>query len=224
MSKLQILFFILISQFVFSQNVFLNKVEKTNSNNDKHLYLLSENIQQAEYLGEIEVQGFSDNDADVFSAIYKKAKDIGANSYTIKPFETIDGSNSKFDSRHYRLNLYYLNKDLYWKKNGALYIFASSAKNQKIAINKKDYILSPRSYLSIPVIAGEVYTISTKKIFGSTIKFQVKNQSTSYYFKATSSNIKADDSGVGGLNLKSGDIIGLEESFGDFLRTIYSKY
>lgn len=223
MNKFHIIFFVLISQIFFSQNVLLNKVEKVNDNTDKSFSLLSENSKNAEYLGEIEVRGFSIDDAAVFSSIYKKAKEIGANSYSVKPFETIDGSPSKFDPGHYRLNLYFLNKDAAPKKNGFIYIFASSDKDQKISVNRKDYVLEPRSYLSIPVIAGEIYTISTKKLLGSTLKFQVKDQNSSYYFQASSSKVKADESGVGGLNLKSGDLVGLESSYGDFLRTVYSR-
>ncbi|MBD8083541.1 hypothetical protein [Chryseobacterium caseinilyticum] len=223
MNKFQIILFVLISQIVFSQNVLLNKVEKINDNKDKFLILLPVKTEQAEYLGEVEVRGFSNDDAAVFSAIYKKAKEIGANSYSLQPFETIDGSPSKFDAAHYRLNLYYINKDNLPKKDGSIYIFASSENDQKISVNRKDYILEPRSYLTIPVIASEVYTISTKKLLGSTLKFQVKDQSSSYYFQASSSKVKADESGVGGLNLKSGDIVGLESSYGDFLRSIYTQ-
>ncbi len=35
------------------------------------------------------------------------------------------------------------------------------------------------------------------------------------------STIKSDTSGSGGLNLKSGDIIGLEKSYAEFLSIIY---
>lgn len=223
MRKLQIVLFVIISQVIFCQNVLLSKVEKMNDNTDKFLMLLPEKMEQSEYLGEIEVQGFSNDDAEVFSAVYKKAKEIGANSFSLKPFETVDGSPSKFDAGHYRLNLYYISKENLPKKDGTIYIFASSDKDQKISINRKDQLLSPRSYISVPVIAGEIYTVSTKKLLGSTLKFQVKDQTSSYYFQASSSKIKADESGVGGLNLKSGDIVGIEASYGDFLRMIYIK-
>lgn len=223
MNKFKIILFVLISQILFSQNVLLNKVEKINDNTDKFLMLLPEKTEEAEYLGEIEVRGFSNDDAAVFSAIFKKAKEIGANSYSLKLFENIDGSPAKFDAAHYRLNLFYIKKDNLTKKDGTIYIFASSEKDQKISVNRKDYILESRSYLAIPVIGGEVYTISTKKLLGSTLKFHVKDQSSSYYFQTSSSKVKADESGVGGLNLKSGDIIGLESSYGDFLRTIYTQ-
>lgn len=223
MQKIQIIFFIVCAHFYLAQNILLNKVEKVNDNTDKFLYLLSDGIQNSEYLGEIEVQGFSKDDAAIFSAIYKKAKEIGANSYALKPFETIDGSNSKFDPVHYKLSLYYTEKNKFSEKIGGLYIFASSEKDQKISVDQKDYILSPRSFIEIPVVSGEIYTVSTKKLLGSTIKFQTKNQNTSYYLQVSSSKVKADQSGTGGLNLKSGDIIGLDSSYGDFLRTIYSR-
>lgn len=63
MRKFQILLFVLISQLIFCQNVLLSKVDKMNDNTDKFLILLPEKMEQAEYLGEIEVQGFSNDDA-----------------------------------------------------------------------------------------------------------------------------------------------------------------
>jgi hypothetical protein len=35
--------------------------------------------------------------------------------------------------------------------------------------------------------------------------------------------VKSDTSGAGGLNLKSGDIVGLEKSYAEFLSLIYTK-
>ena len=209
--------------FFSAQNVYLTKVEKTNDNTDKFLYKIHEEAKNAEYLGEIEVQGFSQDDAKVFSLIYKKAKEIGANTFSLKPFENIDGSLQNFNPANYRLNMYYLPKEKLVNQQGDLYIFASSEKDQKIAINKKDYVLTPRSYLQLKVIPGEVYTISTKKLLGSTIKIQPKENSTNQYFQISSAKVRADESGAGGLNLKSGDIIGLEKSFAEFLSTIYNK-
>jgi hypothetical protein len=104
-----------------------------------------------------------------------------------------------------------------------LYLFASSEKDQKIAVNKKDYVISPRSYVRLKITPGEVYTISTKKLLGSTIKVQPKETSTNHYFQISATKIKSDETGVGGLNLKSGDIIGLEKSYAEFLTTIYNK-
>ena len=39
----------------------------------------------------------------------------------------------------------------------------------------------------------------------------------------SSLKVKPDTSGVGGLNLKSGDIIGLEKSYAEFLSAIYKE-
>jgi hypothetical protein len=179
--------------------------------------------ENAEYLGEIEVQGFSKDDTSVFSLIYKKAKEIGANTFSLKPFENIDGSLQNFNPANYRLSLYYLPKEKWIDQKGYIYIFASSDKDQKIAVNRKDYIISPRSYMTVKIIPGEVYTLSTKKLLGSTIKIQPKENSANQYFQISSAKVKADETGTGGLNLKSGDIIGLEKSFAEFLSTIYSK-
>ncbi|SDI36434.1 hypothetical protein SAMN05421846_106270 [Chryseobacterium taeanense] len=223
MKKILIAAFVFTIQFFIAQNVYLTKVEKTHENKDKFLYKISEEIKNAEYLGEIEVQGFSKYDADIFSLIYKKAKEIGANTFSLKPFEAVDGSPQNFNPSNYRLALYYLPKEKLQNQTGHLYLFASSGKNQKIAVNKVDYVISPRSYLVIKTTPEEVYTISTKKLLGSAIKIQPKENSSNQYFQISATKIKADETGKGGLNLKSGDIIGLEKSYAEFLSVIYNK-
>ena len=222
MKKILVAALIFLIQLFNAQNVYLTKVERTHENTDKFLYKISE-IKDAEYLGEVEVQGFSKYDDEVFALIYKKAKEIGANTYTLKPFENIDGTKQNFNPSNYRLILYFLPKNQLAEQTGYMYIFASSDKNQKIAVNNKDYIISPRSYIRLKTVPGEVYTVSTKKLLGSTIKIQPKDNSSNQYFQISAAKIKSDNTGTGGLNLKSGDIIGLETSYGDFLSTIYHQ-
>ncbi|WP_294307237.1 hypothetical protein [uncultured Chryseobacterium sp.] len=222
MKKVLIAALVFLIQLINAQNVYLTKVEKTHENTDRFLYKIDE-VKDAEYLGEIEVQGFSKYDDEVFALIYKKAKEIGANTYTLKPFENIDGTAQDFNPSNYRLSLYFLPKDKITEPTGYMYIFASSDKDQKIAVNKKDYVISPRSYIMLETVPGEIYTVSTKKLLGSTIKIQPKDSSTNQYFQISATKIKSDHTGLGGLNLKSGDIIGLESSYGNFLRTIYKK-
>ncbi|MCS3871711.1 hypothetical protein J3D55_004627 [Chryseobacterium ginsenosidimutans] len=98
MKKIIIAVFVFLIHFFNAQNVYLTKVEKTNENTDKTLYRINEEVKEAEYLGEIEVQGFSKYDDEVFSLIYKKAKEIGANTFTFKPFENVDGFSAEFQS------------------------------------------------------------------------------------------------------------------------------
>jgi hypothetical protein len=218
-----LIIFVLCIQLFNAQNVYLNKVEKTNDNTDKFLYHVNEDIKDREYLAELEVQGFSKDDALVFSHIYKKAKDIGANTFSLKPFENIEGTPQSFNPANYKMALYYTPKEKLADQNGALYIFASSDKEQKISINRKDYVLSPRSYIKLKTVPGEVYTISTKKLLGSAIKIQPKDKDENLYFQISSLKVKPDTSGVGGLNLKTGDIIGLEKSYAEFLSVIYTE-
>nr|WP_315027232.1 hypothetical protein [uncultured Chryseobacterium sp.] len=223
MKNLAIILSIACAQLWTAQNVYLSRVEKTIDSKDKFFYRKDESIIDAVYLGEIEVQGFSKDDAAMFSLIYKKAKDIGANTFMLKPFENIDGSPQPFNPANYKIALYYTPKEKQTFQKGEMYIFASSEKDQKININSKDYILSPRSFLKLKITSGEVYTISTKKLLGSTIKVQPKTGDDNLYFQVSSLKVRPDNSGVGGLNLKSGDIIGLEKSYAEFLSTIYKE-
>lgn len=223
MKNIAIIFSILCAHLLSAQNVYLNKVEKTSDNSDKFLYKKDETETSAIYLGEAEVRGFSKDDAMVFSLVYKKAKEIGANTFVIKPFENIDGSAQAFNPSNYKIALYYTPKEKLKVQEGAMYIFASSEKDQKININKKDYIISPRSFLKLKIVPGEVYTISTKKLLGSTVKVQPKTNDDNLYFQISSLKVKPDNSGIGGLNLKSGDIVGLEKSYAEFLSAIYKE-
>lgn len=223
MRKLLIFATLFLLHVVNAQNVFLTKVNKTHENTDKFLYRIQVKIESAEYLGEVEVQGFSKNDPEIFSLIYKKAKEIGANTFAINPYENIDGTTVEFNPAHYRFNLYYLPKEKLVEQTGRVYVFASSEKDQKISINKNDYVLSPRSYVVMNTIPGEVYTISTRKLLGSAVKLQPKADQQNQYFQISATKVKSDETGVGGLNLKSGDIIGLEKSYAEFLSTIYNK-
>lgn len=208
---------------ISAQNVYLTKVERTNNNTDKFLYHITDEIKDAEYLGDIEVQGFSKDDAAVFSKIHKKAKEVGANAYTLKPFENVDGSTKKFDASNYRFQLYYLPSEKFIQEKADMYLFAASAKNQKININRKDYTLLPRTYLKIPLVSGEIYTVSTKKLLGSTIKVQKGTKNSDQYYQVSSARLGNSSQNDGTLHLKSGDIIGLEKSFAEFLSVIYQQ-
>ncbi|WP_288375488.1 hypothetical protein [uncultured Chryseobacterium sp.] len=223
MKNIAIIFSILCIQLWSAQNVYLTKVEKTNDNTDKFFYRKEDATEDAVYLGEVEVQGFSKDDALIFSLVYKKAKEIGANTFQLRPFENVDGTPQAFNAANYKVALYYTPKEKLTARHGEMYIFASSEKDQKISINRKDYTISPRSFLKLKVIPGEIYTISTKKLLGSTVKIQPEANEDNVYFQISSLKVKSDNSGSGGLNLKSGDIIGLEKSYAEFLSAIYQQ-
>lgn len=208
--------------FVNAQQVFLSKVEKINENKDKQLLMVNPE-EAVEYLGEIDVIGFSNDDTAVFSEIYKKAKEVGANSFAYKPFETVDGKPNAFNPANYKISLYYTSKENITNQKNIFYIFSSSSKPQKISVNRKDYIIDPRSYIEILATPGEVYTISTKKLLGSTIKVGNKTDFSAQYFQISALKVQSNKIGEPGINLKSGDIMALDSSYGDFLRMIYTK-
>ena len=213
-----VLFFVTI--FAFGQNVQLYKVAKLNENSDKSLLKVEHENSNMEYLGEIEVQGFSNDDPLMFSQIYKKAKEIGANTYTYLPFETIDGT-SKFDSHHYRLKLFFENKEKKSNEETYLYVF-SSEKKQSINIDDKKYTFEPRSFVKLPVIP-KVYSLSTRNLLGSSIKVQPSGNAN-YYFQVSPFKINSGSENTGGgLNIKTGDIVSLEESYALFLSLIYKE-
>ena len=212
---------ILVGHFFMAQNVILNKVEKTHSNMDKFLYKINPESVNAEYLGEIEVQGFSDDDVKVFGMVYKKAKEIGANAFSYRPFESVEGGIQKFDSAHYRLNLYYVSPDQFPKEDNIIYLIASPYKKQTIAVNNDKLSFEPRTYTKIQLTPGEIYTVSTRKLLGSSVKLGAQENQPVQFFQFSSFSVNSNPYGNAGINLKSGDITRLEQSYAQFLTTIY---
>ena len=212
---------ILVGHFFMAQNVILNKVEKTNSNTDKFLYKINPESVNAEYLGEIEVQGFSDDDVKVFGMVYKKAKEIGANAFSYHPFESVEGGIQKFDSAHYRLNLYYVSPDQFPKEDNVIYLIASPYKKQTIAVNNDKITFEPRTYTKIQLTPGEIYTVSTRKLLGSSVKLGAQENQPVQFFQFSAFSVNSNPYGNAGINLKSGDITRLEQSYAQFLTTIY---
>ena len=212
---------ILVGHFFMAQNVILNKVEKTHSNMDKFLYKINPESVNAEYLGEIEVQGFSDDDVKVFGMVYKKAKEIGANAFSYRPFESVEGGIQKFDSAHYRLNLYYVSPDQFPKEDNIIYLIASPYKKQTIAVNNDKISFEPRTYTKIQLTPGEIYTVSTRKLLGSSVKLGAQENQPVQFFQFSAFSVNSNPYGNAGINLKSGDITRLEQSYAQFLTTIY---
>lgn len=224
MKKILFLYLIVVSPFFLAQNVVLNKVVKSHPNDEKIFYKISPETTAAEYLGEVEVQGFSDNDAKVFGMIYKKAKEIGANAFSYQPFEGVDGTISQFDPIHYKLSLYYVSVADFPKEENTVYLISSPYKKQTISINKDNKIFEPRTYTELKLQAGEIYTISTRKLLGSSIKIAAQQNQPVQYFQLSGLSVNSNEYGNPGINLKSGDIVRLEQSYAQFLTTIYQYF
>ena len=222
MKKLILLFFSLLVQLVSAQFVTLSKAVKTSENKDKFFYKINPTNDPAEYLGEIEVDGFTNNDAETFNTIYKKAKTIGANSFSLKSVESIDGSRQEFNQAHYFISLYYAAN--LPKEDNVVYLINSSEKLQKVRINSMKIQLLPRSYRQLELPRGEVVSVSSGKFLGSRILLAHKHSQPVQYFQILPAGVRADQTGYhGGLNIKSGDIIMLEKSYAQFLTAIYSN-
>lgn len=222
MRKLLFIILLFCFQLFYLQEVTLNKVDKVNDNKEKIFYSISD-VSKSEYLGEVLVNGFSKDDVKMFGEIYKKAKQIGANTFSLKPIEKIDGTFHQFDPGYYILNLYYTKSNDITAEDNVAFLISSSDNNQKISVNNKILEIYPRSFLKLQLRIDEVLTVSTRKLLGSSVKLSGKDGQPSLYFSLSNFKIRTNDSIYGGINLKSGDIIGLEKSFGMFLTTIYSE-
>lgn len=209
--------------FLLGQEVTLSKIAHYSENRDKVFCRVFPENKDSEYLGEIEVAGVSNNPEETFSLIYKKAKQIGANSFSLKKRQNIDGTEFEFNEQHYYLNLYYTESKNMPLENGAIYIIASENKPQKISINNKNIDLLPKSYVKLKPQQSETYTISTRKILGSTIKVSTSPKDLVQYFQLSLFKFRQNPYGTAGINIKTGDIVTLEPSYAGFLSTIYKE-
>ncbi len=221
-NKIQLFAALFLFSLLSAQSVTLSRAERVGENKDKFLYLIDSLSKGETYLGEIEVHGFSTQDAEVFSQIYKKAKTIKANGFKLKEREMLGGEPPQINTSHYILELYDLKEKP--KYSNLVVLFSSSDKEQKVRINEKIYVMSPRSYIAIQLRPQEVYSLRVGGLLGSKILLSYKENQPVQYFQVLRSGIRADQSGnQGGLTIKSGDIIGLERSYAEFLKTIYKK-
>ncbi|SKB83412.1 hypothetical protein SAMN05660477_01423 [Soonwooa buanensis] len=211
----------LFGVMAFAQNVILSNVAKTHENTDKFLYKINPEITKGEYLGEILVNGFSNDDVAVFDAIYKKAKQIGANTFSWRKPDGLE--DEAFNPNHYMLSLYYVAANDIPKEFNTIYLVASSNKDQKISINKDKLELKERHFIKKSFNVGEEITVSTRQFLGSGIKVTGKEEHPAQYFQISNFKVKENKSIYGGINIKTSDIIGLERSYGDFLTTIYTE-
>ena len=218
--KIALILFFLV-HIIPAQNVIFNKIESTVANTDQFLYLINTENTEAKFLAEIEVQGYSNDHVETFKKIVSKAKEVGANAFAYQPFLKLDENDTQIDLTHYKLNLYYLDKELFPNtNNNEVVLIASATHEQKLKWNDEKISLPENSFLRFKLIPGEVYSLSTRNLFGSTVKLSYNKTQKIQYFLISAFNVKIDKSGVGGLNLKSGDIIPIDRSFGDFLTIV----
>ena len=223
MKKLLIFSLLLGVTFLFGQRVFLSKSVKIQQSSDKFLYRIPPDYPDSEYLGEIEVQGFSSDDAATFGKIYKLAKELGANSFTWKPFSAIEGV-TPFSADHYVLRLFYTPAELLPKEENTVYLLASPYKQQTISVNGEKITFHPRTYHRLELAAEEVYSISTRALLGSSVRLSAKDNQPVQYFQFSGFSVNSNPAGTPGINFKSGDIILLERSYAEFLTTVYQSF
>ncbi len=217
------MFAVAVMQLFDAQNVALTEVKQMSENKDTFLYQVSSDQSNKTYLGTLEVQGYSNNDPEVFKMIYEKSKKIGANAFSLFPFRSVDGQVVEFNPANYRLQLFYVEQDQLPKEDNCMYVMNTTAKSKKVRYNNIDIVVPPRTYFKRILDPDKVYTLSTRKFLGSSVQLKAKENQPVQFFQIESARIKANPYGASGINIKSGDISGLEKSYAEFLKTIYKE-
>lgn len=220
MSKLIGIFALVSTLSLQAQNVVFSKVVTTKENTDKNLYSTNQHLANAEYLAEVEVLGYTTDDALVFKQVYSKAKEVGANTLLWQPFVSIDDKPQTLDPHHYKLALYYDDSKKLEKEQSNVYIFGSSTKDVKIAINDRKITLPARSYIVYPLNTGDLVDVRIGGFLGSRIKISGSQVKDNFYFQLSGNKLTGAEANI---NLKGGDILGVDPSFGEFLKIIYKR-
>ena len=222
MKKLLYIILFFCSTIAFAQNIFLTEVKATHNNTDKFLYQINgEPTSENQYLGKIEVSGFSNNDQEVYAEVYKKAKSVGGNTFIINSPEQVDGTQD-FNPAHYYIYIYYTEAGKIAKEQNTIYIINPN-KEVQLRVNNNKQKLLPRTYIKYDISKTEITDISVGTILGSRIKFQYKDGQPEQYFQISGKKVKANPEDNPGINFKTGDIIKLEKSYAQFLINIYQK-
>lgn len=202
-----------------AQDVIISKMQDIVKNDDQRFYKI-ENSEQAQYLGELEIGGFTADDRLMYLNIYEKAKKLGANAFTLKKIIDIDGREKAFDPNHYFLQLYF-QKDLdsVVAKN-EVYLLNTGEKTKKLKIDDEKIKIPARHFLKLQLIPGKVFTVGTAGLLGSSIRLSASPHQLVNYFQIEGFRVK-NNQDTFGINLKSGDINLLDRSYGMFLTTIY---
>lgn len=220
MKKAVSLFTVFLCSLCFSQKILLTEVKAAHDNNDKLLYAFAKAAPESQYLGRIEVIGYSSRDEEVFAEIYRKAKTIGANSYILRSPEGIDGT-APFNPSRYSLLLYHTPSSQLSSEDTYVY-FINADKEAQLRINNNRVMLPERSFLKYDLSKDEKTDISVGRLLGSRIKLQYRPGQPAQYFLITGNRLSPNQAEPG-IRFKSGDFIKLEKSFALFLMSIYRE-
>lgn len=222
MKKLVLIFVLLAINILSAQSVTFSHVEKSVDNKDKIFYKINAEETSTTYLGEIEVVDNTQDYPKIFTQVYQKAKEIGANCFSISRTETIEGPARNFNPQHYYLKLYYTNPENIPTQENQLVLLNLSQKLQKIILNRQKLSLAPMSYHSQNLPTGEILEVSTRQLFGSSIKLSTQENQAIQYFQIIGARIRANQETNGGINFKTGDIVKLERSYAEFVLSYLS--
>src|SRR5690606_40028147 len=85
-------------------------------------------------------------------------------------------------------------------------------------------ILHPRTFTKQVLQPGNIYTISTGKLLGSSAKFSAQDSQPAQYIQILPFRIGSNSPENPGINFKTGDIQLLEKSYAQFLTVIYKEF
>ena len=159
-----------------------------------------------------------DNDVAAFNAFYQKARTVGANSYIYSVEKDLNNEDIRSNVKIISL---YFTQNLPEKYN--TYYILNSGKSQNVVVSGKKVEIPSKSFIQDDIKTDESNYISTRKFLGSRINLYYKSSQPEQYFQVISGGVKSDQTGVGGLVLKTGDLIMLERSFANFLTLFYKR-
>ena len=204
-------------QFTFGQKIILAEGSHAVQNNDRRLYKVASGS-GGQLLGEIEISGALSDPVAAFNSFYRKSKVLGANAYTQVRQPDLDGNPITSGLR--KIQLYYFER--LPVENNIAYIL-NPDRARKFRINGNKLELPADSFYSLELQDGKEISIVTGGFLGSTVNLSYKIQQPAIFLTLNSGGLgTSHDPSNGGIVIKSGDLVQLESSFGNFLTLFYT--
>lgn len=203
---------------LFAQSVNLTEAKTANDNNDQRLYKIDV-VNDAQYLGKIEILGPLEDGPVAFKKFYQKARSLGANAFLYQSKKDLDNQEIATNTRE--VALYYTPT---LPSNANSYLIYNDSKTKEVLVNGEKVTIPQNTYYEGQIKEGANNYIATKKFLGSRVNLYYKEDQPQQNFQLLSGGIRSDKSGVsGGLILKTGDLIVLERSYANFLSMFFAK-
>ena len=162
---------------------------------------------------------------NLFNSLWKKANDLGANSYRI---EKVRNENDTIEVKLsvYNLSDRHIEDVLALYPHNMVYVFGDIHNDQrarKIRFNDEKLVLHPMEFIAYQNKVGQEATLNVGGILGAKIWIQGKENRLPVYLSLSGYEVRPDVSIGLGVSINTGRIYPVDMNFGQFLINVLKE-